>query len=139
MKNYKQLKKTLEIPEFMSFKEASEPKNTDRIIEDNKYLKEFTETSPRLDTIKKPILPQYQEFDQEFELYVKFIPNEKLRKNIESNKKIIKEYQEIYQRDPEDARNEKAKNTYDEYTKAKNEVKKNLQETTQQIVKQRTL
>lgn len=107
MKNYKELKKELEIPEVMSFKEASKPENMDQIIENNKSLKKFTETSDKFDSISAPTLPETKDFDTEFASYVKFIPDETIRKNIEKNKDIIKEFKSIYDKDQEDARNEK--------------------------------
>jgi hypothetical protein len=139
MKNYTELKKDLEIPEITSFRAASNPENTDRIIENNKGLRDFTQTSDKFNNISLPILPENKNFDEEFSMYVKLIPDEKIRKNIEENKTIIKEFKELYDKDQEDARNEKGQQAYAEYIDAIDTIKEDLPKKTQKIIKNRVL
>lgn len=139
MLHYKELKKELEIPDIISFKEASRPEHTDDIIEENKNLKNFTETSNNFDRISPHRLSQNQSFETEYAMYVKFIPDETIRNNITRNKDDIKEYKEIYEKDQEDAKGMKWEKIYQEYIDVIEQVKNTLPIKIQNIIKQRTL
>lgn len=118
---------------------TSNPNHTDLIVENNKSLRDFTETSDKFGKISAPTLPEIKNFDTEFARYVKFIPDETIRKNIEKNKDIIKEFKSIYDKDQEDARNEKWEKAYKEYMSAIAQVKENLPKRTETIIRQRAL
>ena len=120
-------------------KKTTNPEHTDLIVENNPNLKNFTKTSPTFDNISKPPLPETKDFDKEFELYVKFIPNKDTRKHIEDNKDTIKEFKKIYSKDQEDARDLKGMAANEEYDKAIAEVKEHLPTRTQEIIKQRVM
>ena len=139
MKNYIELKKDLEIPETISFSTASTPEHTDRIIQENKHLYNFTKNSDKFDNISLPTLPEFKNFDDEFVFYTKFIPDDKIRENIQQNKTLIKDFKEIYDKDQEDARDEKGQKVYQEYINALYEIKKTLPNRIQEITKQRVL
>jgi hypothetical protein len=70
----------------------------------DKNLKKFTETSNNFDRISRPRLPQNQNFETEYAMYVKLIPDPKIKNNIMRNKDDIKTYKEIYDKDQEDAK-----------------------------------
>lgn len=139
MKNYIELKKNLGIPETISFSTASTPEHTDRIIQENKHLYNFTKNSDKFDNISLPTLPEFKNFDDEFVFYTKFIPDDKIRENIQQNKTLIKDFKEIYDKDQEDARDEKGQKVYQEYINALYEIKKTLPNRIQEITKQRVL
>lgn len=139
MKNYTELKKDLGIPETISFSTASTPEHTDRIIQENKHLYNFTKNSDKFDNISLPTLPEFKNFDDEFVFYTKFIPDDKIRENIQQNKTLIKDFKEIYDKDQEDARDEKGQKVYQEYINALYEIKKTLPNRIQEITKQRVL
>jgi hypothetical protein len=71
--------------EHITMREAADPDTTDKLIQENTELNEFTNTSERFESIATPSLPESKGFEQEFTNYVKFIPDEGIRKNIEKN------------------------------------------------------
>lgn len=141
IKNYETLNDILGImPPMTNLKSMEEnPEHTDVIVENNESLHKYTQNSNQFDKIGKPILPETKNFDEEFATYVKLIPDESVRTEIESNKDIIKSYKEIYDKDEEDAKGMKGAEAYETYTKAIDDVKEHLPERTQTIIKQRVL
>ena len=134
--NFQKLNKTLDIlPIEIPFSETSNPKNTDDITSKNKSL---STTADNLD-ISSPTLPETKDFDTEFSTYVKFISDEKIKANIEKNKILIKTYKDIYDKDQEDARDEKWEIAYREYIQAITTTKETLSQRTQQAIKQRVM
>jgi hypothetical protein len=119
--------------------ETTDREHTDRIINNNPSLTAYTQQSLTLNKLTIPKTPEFNDFDKEFKLYVKLITDEKIRKNIEKNKNLIKEYKEIYDKDEEDARDIEGQKAYEEYTHAIIEVKEKLPDRTQAIAKQRVL
>jgi|GEM_PF-6348100 len=141
IKNYEALNDILGImPPMTNLKSMEEnPEHTDVIVENNESLHKYTQSSDQFDKISKPILPESENFDEEFATYVKFIPDKRLRNEIESNKDIIKSYKEIHDKDEEDAKGMKGAEAYETYTSAINDVKEHLPERTQTIIKQRVV
>ncbi len=140
MKNYEELNDKLwilsEVPDNLPMMKMMSPIKTDLIVENNEEIKNYTQTSDRLDKISVPTLPESKDFDTDFDLYVKFIPDEKTREHIKDNKELIKKAKDELVKDPN---NEEAKKTYEEYTKAISDVKENLPSKTQTIIKQRVM
>lgn len=112
------------------------PIKTDLIVENNEEIKNYTQTSDKLDKISAPTLPESKDFDTDFDLYVKFIPDEKTREHIKDNKELIKKAKDDLVKDPN---NNEAKKTYEEYSKVISDVKENLPSKTQAIIKQRVM
>ena len=134
--NLKELKQWLWDTTTMA--ETTDRKHTDIIVANNPSLTTYTKDSPTLNKLTIPEI-KCKDFEDEFSHYVKFIPDEDIRKNIEKNKDIIKAFKEIHDIDPEDARNSEGQKAYDEYTKAINNVKEKLPDKTKAIAKQRVL
>ncbi len=141
MQNYEALNDKLGImPPMTTMKKVLDnPEHTDVIVENNESLNKYTQTSDKFDKISKPILPESKDFDEEFATYVKLIPDERLRNEIENNKDIIKSYKEIHDKDDEIAKSMKGAEMYDTYIHAVDDVKEHLPERTQQIIKQRVM
>lgn len=138
-KNFKELNNTLGIaPEMTSMKRNMDAGHTNIIVESNENLKNYADTSDKFNKISAPTLPETKDFDKEFEMYVKFIPDEKTRKNIEDNKDLIKKFKPETE-NKEKPQDEKWKAAYDQYTKALADVKENLPKRTEAIIKQRVL
>ena len=76
-------------------KNNTDTNNADKIVATNESLNDFTNNSDNFDKIKAPTLPEIQDFDTEFATYVKFIPDEKIRTSIESNKDLIKTFEKM--------------------------------------------
>ena len=137
MKNYEKLNEEL-FPTRSTFTELKDPNYTDLIVENNESVKNFAEKSDRLDKIKAPTLPEAKDFESEFAMYVKFIPDEKIRKNIENNKDLIsRPFKKEYEKNQEDTREIKGKEAYDEYTQAIDEIKENLPKRTEMIIRKK--
>lgn len=135
--NLKELKQGLW--ETTTMAETTNRRHTDLIVTNNPSLNAYTKESPRLNTLTIPKAPEFKDFEKEFSLYVKLIPDEDTRKNIEKNKDIIKDFKTIYDIDPEDARDSEGQKAYEEYKDAINKVKETLPQKTQEIAKQRVL
>ena len=135
--NLKELKQWLGDTTTMA--ETTDRKHTDLIVGNNLSLTAYTKESPTLNKLTIPQAPEFKDFEKEFGLYVKFIPNEEIRENIQKNKDIIKNYKEIHDKDEEDARDSEGEKACDEYTKAINNIKEKLPDKTKAIAKQRVL
>ncbi len=135
--NLKELKQWL--GEVTTMTETTDRRHTDLIVNNNPSLTSYTQQSATLNKLTIPKIPEFKEFEKEFKVYVKLIPDEKIRKNIEKNKNLIKEYKEIYDKDAEDARDIEGQKAYEEYTNAIDDVKEKLPDKTQAIAKQRVL
>ena len=138
MTNLKELKEWL--GDNTTMWEVTDPDNTENI----KAIKDFTDNSDKFNKIKAPTLPEIQDFDTEFTTYVKFIPDEKIRTSIEDNKDLIKTFEKTLneEKTEDDVRtgeDEKWRAAYDEYTQAIEDIKENLPERTQTIIKQRVM
>jgi hypothetical protein len=125
--------------EVTTMAETTDRRHTDLIVNNNPSLTSYTQQSATLNKLTIPKIPEFKEFEKEFKVYVKLIPDEKIRKNIEKNKNLIKEYKEIYDKDAEDARDIEGQKAYEEYTNAIDDVKEKLPDKTQAIAKQRVL
>ena len=119
--------------------ETTDRKHTDLIVTNNPSLTTYTKDSPTLNKLTIPKAPEFKDFEKEFGLYVKFIPNENIRENIQKNKDIIRSYKEIYDKDAENTRDSEGEKAYEEYKNAINKVKEKIPQKTQEIAKQRVL
>ena len=119
--------------------ETADRKHTDLIVTNNPSLTTYTKEAPTLNKLTIPDAPEFKDFEKEFSLYVKFIPDEEIRENIQKKKDIIKNYKEIYDKDEEDARDSEGEKAYEEYKNAINKVKESLPQKIQEIAKQRVL
>ena len=135
--NLKELKQWL--GDTTTMEETADRKHTDLIVTNNPSLTTYTKESPTLNKLTIPQAPEFKDFEKEFSLYVKFIPDEEIRENIQKNKDIIKNYKEIHDKDEEDARDVEGEKAYEEYKSAINKVKERLPKKTQEIAKQRVL
>ena len=135
--NLKELKQWLW--ESTTMAETADRKHTDLIVTNNPSLTTYTKEAPTLNKLTIPDAPEFKDFEKEFSLYVKFIPDEEIRENIQKKKDIIKNYKEIYDKDEEDARDSEGEKAYEEYKNAINKVKESLPQKIQEIAKQRVL
>ncbi len=134
--NFKQLREDLWDP--TNLEEMSNPNNADKIASELNY----SDNSPTLNKLSTPNLPETKDFDEEFDMYIKFIDDEKERQEFTEKKDDLKKYKEIYDKTPEEAikiQEGTLNEIYDRYESAIKSIKEELPTQTKEFAKQRVL
>src|SRR5574344_2421242 len=116
----------------------SNPNNADKIASELNY----SDNSPTLNKLSTPNLPETKDFDEEFDMYIKFIDDEKERQEFTEKKDDLKKYKEIYDKTPEEAikiQEGTLNEIYDRYESAIKSIKEELPTQTKEFAKQRVL
>jgi soluble cytochrome b562 len=114
----------------------SNPNNADKIASELNY----SDNSPTLNKLSTPNLPETKDFDEEFDMYIKFIDDEKERQEFTEKKDDLKKYKEIYDKTPEEAikiQEGTLNEIYDRYESAIKSIKEELPTQTKEFAKQR--
>ncbi|MCX6822918.1 MAG: hypothetical protein NTX91_02880 [candidate division SR1 bacterium] len=112
------------------------PTQATKVVEENPDLKNFATTSPRLDSITAPPLPEIKDVKKEFETYVKFIPDPNIKAHVIQNQKIILSYKNVV--DKKSVPDKESIAAYKEYTEAIAKIKAALPQAIQASVKYST-